>query len=322
MTLLEPFAYDYMLNAMWVSALIGAVCAFLSAYLMLKGWSLMGDAISHAVLPGIVLAHVVGAPLILGAFLAAMVCSGATGYLTDNSRIKPDTIMGVVFSGMFGLGIVMYPSIETEVQRVHILFGDMLGVVWADVIETAAIAAAAFLAIAACRRDLLLFAFDPRHARAVGLRVRWLHYGLLAAISLVVVGALEAVGLILAIALLMAAPTIGGLLQLALSRAREYDADLDAAGLTGDPEGLASALLSLERKQSGMWEGLFLPGARIPDPSLLRSHPRTEARLNRLLSLRQGPDRYIVFPEERPQIGGGYSPIVRRPRFWISGLWY
>ena len=130
------------------------------------------------------------------------------------------------------------------------------------------------------------------------------------------------VGLWLAIALLLAAPTIGGLLQLALSRAREYDADLDAAGLTGDPEGLATALLALERKQSGMWEGLFLPGARIPDPSLLRSHPSTENRVNRLLSLRQGPDRYIVFPEERPEIGGGFTPIVRRPRFWISGLWY
>jgi len=210
--LAEPFEFEFMRQALAITAPIAATAGALSCLLVLKGWSLMGDAISHAVLPGIVLAHVVGAPLILGAFLAAMVCSGATGYLADNSRIKPDTIMGVVFSGMFGLGIVMYTSIETEVHLDHILFGDMLGVVWADVIETAAIAAAAFLAIAACRRDLLLFAFDPRHARAVGLRVRWLHYGLLAAISLVVVGALEAVGLILAIALLIGPGAVAHLL--------------------------------------------------------------------------------------------------------------
>lgn len=125
-----------------------------------------------------------------------------------------------------------------------------------------------------------------------------------------------------AIALLLAAPTIGGLLQMALSRAREYDADLDAAGLTGDPEGLASALVTLEHKQRGIWEGLLLPGSRLPEPSLLRSHPKTQDRVQRLMSLRHGAEPYIVFPEEHPQIGGGVAPVTRRPRVWMSGVWY
>ena len=199
----DPFAFDFMQAAFAISALIAAAAGALSCLLVLKGWSLMGDAISHAVLPGIVLAYLAGIPLVIGAFAAGMVCATATGFLTDNSRVKPDTVMGVVFSGMFGLGVVMYTSIRTEVHLDHILFGDMLGVQWRDVAETAVIAGLALLVVIARRRDLLLFAFDPQHARAVGLPVRLLHYGLLAVISLVVVGALKAVGLILAIAFLI-----------------------------------------------------------------------------------------------------------------------
>ena len=129
------------------------------------------------------------------------------------------------------------------------------------------------------------------------------------------------VGLWTAIGLLVAAPTIGGLLQLALSRAREYDADLDAVGLTGDPEGLASALVTLEKKQRGMWEGLVLPGSRSPEPSILRSHPRTEDRVARLRALRQEPEPYVDYPDERPHIGGGFVPVKRRPRVRVTGVW-
>ena len=125
----------------------------------------------------------------------------------------------------------------------------------------------------------------------------------------------------IAIALLIAAPTVGGLLQMALSRAREYDADLDAVGLTGDPEGLASALLTLEKRQRGMWEGLFLPGSRSPEPSLLRTHPRTEDRVERLLSLRQEPEPYVTFPERAPSFGNSVTPVTRRPRVHVSGVW-
>ena len=201
--LFDPFSYAFMQQALLVSTLIAAAAGALSCFLVLKGWSLMGDAISHAVLPGIVLAYIIGLPLIIGAFLAGMVCATATGFLTDNSRVKQDTVMGVVFAGMFGFGIVLYTSIQTEVHLDHILFGDMLGIEAGDVIETALISGIALVLVIALRRDLLLFSFDPQHARTVGLQTQMLHYGLLALISLVVVGALKAVGLILAIALLI-----------------------------------------------------------------------------------------------------------------------
>ena len=201
--LIEPFAFDFMRTALAISVLIAAAAGALSCFLVLKGWSLMGDAISHAVLPGVVLAYIAGIPLLVGAFAAGMVCATLTGFLSSNSRVKEDTVMGVVFSGMFGLGVVLYTAIQTEVHLDHILFGHMLGVGWDDVRETGLIAGFALLAVLAWRRDLLLFAFDPQHARAVGLPTWLLHYGLLAIIALVVVGALEAVGLILAIALLI-----------------------------------------------------------------------------------------------------------------------
>lgn len=201
--LTDPFTFEFMRQALAITVLIAAATGALSCLLVLKGWSLMGDAIAHAVLPGVVIAYLVGVPLVLGAFVAGMICSGLTGFVTENSRVKPDTVMGVVFSGMFAVGIVLYTQIRTEVHLDHILFGDMLGVGWADVAETGLIAGAALLLVLGRRRDLLLFAFDPQHARAVGLPVRWLHYGLLTVISLVVVGALKAVGLILAIAFLI-----------------------------------------------------------------------------------------------------------------------
>lgn len=210
--LFEPFAYGFMQQALLVTVLIAAAAGALSCFLVLKGWSLMGDAISHAVLPGIVLAYIIGLPLIVGAFVAGMVCATATGFLTDNSRIKQDTVMGVVFAGMFGLGVVMYTAIQTEVHLDHILFGDMLGISDRDVIETAVISGIALVLVIALRRDLLLFSFDPQHARTVGLQTQVLHYGLLALISLVVVGALKAVGLILAIAFLIGPGAVAHLL--------------------------------------------------------------------------------------------------------------
>jgi manganese/iron transport system permease protein len=172
----------------------------------------MGDAISHAVLPGVVLAYIAGLPLAVGAFAAGMTCAIATGFLKENSRIKEDTVMGVVFSGMFGLGIVLYTKIQTEVHLDHILFGDMLGVTWGDILETGLIAAGATAAIGLARRDLLLHAFDPQHAKAIGLPVRLLHYGLLSILSLTIVGALKAVGIILAISMLVAPGAIAFLL--------------------------------------------------------------------------------------------------------------
>ena len=202
--LLLPFQFDFMIRALVISALVAVPTALLSCFLVLKGWSLMGDAISHAVFPGVVVAYIVGLPYAIGAFTAGMLCALATGFLKDNSRIKQDTVMGVVFSGMFGLGLVLHVKVQATVHLDHILFGDMLGVSWLDVAFTATIAAIAAGLIGAKRKDLLLHAFDPAQARAVGLRVGLLHYGLLALISLTIVGALQAVGLIMAVAMLIA----------------------------------------------------------------------------------------------------------------------
>lgn len=139
-TLLEPFQFDFMVNALMVSVIVAIPCALLSVFLVLKGWALMGDAMSHAVFPGVVLAYIVGIPLAIGAFIAGLFCAIATGYLDDNSRIKRDTVMGIVFSGMFGAGLVLYVSIQSEVHLDHILFGDMLGVSLGDIVQTSVIA--------------------------------------------------------------------------------------------------------------------------------------------------------------------------------------
>ncbi len=211
-TLLEPFQFAFMQKALLVSLLVAVPMALLSCFLVLKGWSLMGDAISHSVLPGIVIAYVIGIPLAIGAFAAGMFCAIATGYLKENSRIKEDTIMGVVFSGMFGLGVVLYRKVDTNVHLDHILFGDMLGISASDLIQSAIIASVTIAIIVVRRRDLLLNVFDPQHAKAIGLSTRLLHYSLLALISLTIVGALKAVGLILAIAMLVAPGAIGYLL--------------------------------------------------------------------------------------------------------------
>ena len=210
--LLLPFSFPFMQQAFVIAVLVAVPAALLSCFLVLKGWSLMGDAVSHAVLPGIVLAYVAGLPLALGAFAAGMVCALATGYLKENSRIKEDTLMGVVFSGMFGLGIVLYTKIETDVHLDHILFGNILGVDWPDVLQSGAIAALVVAAIVLKWRDLLVNAFDPQQARAVGLPVRLLHYGLLSILSLTIVGALKATGMILTIAMLIAPGAIAFLL--------------------------------------------------------------------------------------------------------------
>jgi manganese/iron transport system permease protein len=210
--LLAPFQFAFMQNAFWAALVLAPPAAILSCYLVLKGWSLMGDAIAHATLPGIVLAYIIGAPLLLGAFLAGMFCAVSIGFLRDNSRIKQDTVMGIVFSGMFGLGMVMYTQIDSDLHLDHILFGNILGLNAADLWAAGAIAAAVLGALALRWRDLLLHAFDPAHARALGLNVGVLHYGFLVLLSASIVAILKAVGLILAIGLMIAPGAIAYLL--------------------------------------------------------------------------------------------------------------
>lgn len=210
--LLFPFKFPFMQNAFLICIIVSVPTALLSCFLVMKGWALMGDAVSHAVLPGIVLAYIFGFPLILGAFGAGMVCAVATGYLAGNSRVKQDTVMGVVFSGMFGVGIVLYVAVETNAHLDHILFGNMLGVGPQDLLTAGLISFFVAGALILKWKDLVLHSFDAAQARASGLPVNILHYGLLAALSLTVVATLSAAGLILAIGLLIAPGAIAFLL--------------------------------------------------------------------------------------------------------------
>lgn len=210
--LLSPFQFEFMNMALIITLLLSLPCAMLSAFLVLKGWSLLGDAMSHAVFPGVVLAWWIGLPYAIGAFIAGMLCALATGFISQNSRIKPDTVMGIVFSGMFGAGLVLYLKLKPEVHLDHILFGDMLGIAWADIAQTAAIALLVVVLLSLKWRDLLLHAFDPQQARACGINGNLMHYGLLCLIALTIVAALKSVGVILSIAMLIAPGAIALLL--------------------------------------------------------------------------------------------------------------
>ena len=211
-TLLLPFEFYFMQNAFLIGLIVAVPTALLSCFLVVRGWSLMGDAISHAVLPGVVLAYILSIPLMIGAFVAGIFCAMATGYLSENCRVKQDTVMGVVFSGMFAAGLVLYTSIETGVHLDHILFGNMLGVSIEDIIITISIAICVSSFLAMKWSDLVLQSFDPLQARASGLNVRVLNFLLLASISLTVVATLKATGLILAIALLISPGSIAFLI--------------------------------------------------------------------------------------------------------------
>ena len=201
--LLQPFEFTFMLQAFAIVFLVAIPTSILSCFLVLKGWSLMGDAISHSVLPGVVLAYLAGVSFIIGAFAAGIFCALCTGFLKRNSRLKEDTVMGVVFSSMFALGLVLMTKIETEVHLDHILFGDILGISWRDIIDAGLIAAFVLGFLVFRGRDLVVFIFDQQHAKAIGLPVSIIHYGLLSILSLTIVGALKAVGMILVIAMLI-----------------------------------------------------------------------------------------------------------------------
>lgn len=246
-TLVQPFQFPFMQAAFAVAAIIAVPTALLSCFLVLKGWSLMGDAVSHAVLPGIVLAYVLGLPLIVGAFAAGMVCSMLTGYLQANSRVKQDTVMGVVFSGMFGLGILLFTAITTDQHLDHVLFGDMLGIGAADLWTAGLIGGAVTLVLALKWKDFLLQAFDPAQARASGLPVGLLHYGLLTILSLTIVATLSSVGIILAVALLISPGAIAFLLV------RRFDRML-----------LVAVAVTLAACLGGVYASFFLDSAPAP----------------------------------------------------------
>ncbi|MGC7589986.1 metal ABC transporter permease [Bisgaard Taxon 46] len=214
----EPFSYPFMQNALFTALIVAIICAVLSCYLVLKGWSLMGDAISHAVLPGVVIAFLLGLPLSIGAFGAGLFCALSVGYLKENSRIKEDTVMGIVFSGMFAFGIVLFTKVETDQHLSHILFGNLLGVSDSELIETLIISAIIFTIIAFKRKDFLLYCFDPSHTRVAGLSPKILHYGLLVLLALTIITAMQVVGVILVVAMLISP----GITAFTLSKRFDY----------------------------------------------------------------------------------------------------
>lgn len=200
----EPFGFEFMQTALLTASVVGVTCALLSCYVVLKGWSLMGDAISHAVLPGVVVASLSGLPLALGAFGSGLFCAISVGYLKENSRLKEDTIMGILFSGLFALGIILFTAFNTGQHLTHILFGNLLGVRETDFYQTLLFCGAAVLIILLKYKDFLLYCFDQTQAKVAGLPVKWLHYGLLSLLALTIVAAMQVVGVILVVAMLIA----------------------------------------------------------------------------------------------------------------------
>lgn len=215
---IEPFQYPFMQRAIIAAVIIGIACAILSCYMVLKGWSLMGDAISHAVLPGVVLAYVTAIPLTIGAFLSGLFCSFATGYLKEHSRIKEDTVMGIVFSGMFAVGLVIFASVDTDQHLMHILFGNILGITPDVLIQISAICLITITIMLVKQKDFMLYCFDPNQARIVGLPVALLHYGLLSILALTIVASMQAVGIILVVAMLISPGITAYLLTRSFSR--------------------------------------------------------------------------------------------------------
>lgn len=199
----EPFLFLFMQQGFVILVSVSIPTAILSCFIVLKGWALIGDAISHSVLPGVALAYMLGFSFALGGFLAGLLCAILTGFLSENSRLKEDTVMGLVFSIMFAVGIILISKIETTVHLDHILFGDLLGLSWRDVVESLALAGLVLLLLLVFGKNLLLYIFDSVHASVAGLSNKFLHYGLLSILCVTVVGALKAVGMILVIALLI-----------------------------------------------------------------------------------------------------------------------
>jgi manganese transport system permease protein len=215
--IVDPFQFAFMIKALGVGVLVGVVCAVLSCFITLKGWSLMGDAVSHSVLPGVVLAHLVGAPFGIGAFTFGLASVMVIGWVRANTRLRDDAVIGIVFTAFFGLGLILVskvPNLAEWVQATFgyqppllsittILFGNVLGIADADLVQTVVAGVVTLALVLIFRRDLLLFCFDPNHARAIGLNTRMLYAMLLALLALTIVAALQTIGIVLVVAMLV-----------------------------------------------------------------------------------------------------------------------
>ncbi|WP_449222271.1 metal ABC transporter permease [Tistrella mobilis] len=202
--LLAPFAYDYMVNAIWVSALVGGVCGLLSCYLMLKGWSLIGDALSHAIVPGVAGAYMIGLPFSLGAFLAGGLAAGAMLFIRRRSRLKEDAVIGLIFSAFFGLGLFMVSVSPVPVDVQAIVLGNILAVTPDDTLQLVLISAVTLAVLAVTWKDLMVVFFDEVHARSIGLAVTRLKLVFFTLLAAATVAALQTVGAFLVISLVVA----------------------------------------------------------------------------------------------------------------------
>lgn len=201
--LLTPFEYDYMLKAIVVSGLIGGVCAFLSCFITLKGWSLMGDALSHAVVPGVSLAWLLGLPFSVGAFVAGILAAVTMGWIKKKSGLREDAVIGVVFTSWFALGLLLLSLYPSNLNLKTIIFGNILAISDPDILQVLIIAGISILVLAAKWRDLLLYCFDEAHARALGMNTGFLHLLLLSLLAATAVAALQTVGACLVVAMLV-----------------------------------------------------------------------------------------------------------------------
>ncbi|MCK9250881.1 MAG: metal ABC transporter permease [Solirubrobacteraceae bacterium] len=199
----EPLEFAFMQRALVTAVICGLVCAVLSCWLTLLGWSLMGDAVSHAVLPGVVLSYAAGLPFAVGAFVFGTAAVAGVGALNRTSRVKEDAAIGIVFTGLFALGLVLVTVFPSQIDLMHILFGNVLGVSDGDIVQAAIIGAVVLAVLLYKRRDLVLYAFDPTHAHAIGISPRRLEMLLLGAMALTVIIALQAIGIVLVVAMLI-----------------------------------------------------------------------------------------------------------------------
>jgi ABC-type Mn2+/Zn2+ transport system permease subunit len=208
----EPLRHGFMLKALAVGTFISVVCAVLSCFVVLKGWSLVGDALSHAVLPGIVLAYLVGLPMGLGALVSGIACVTLAGAARPYSRVKPDALLGIAFSGFLAVGLILLVATPSDIHFLHILFGNLLGIEPEAIVEALAAGSITLAAVLILRKDLVLLCFDPAQAQVLGLSPGRLEVILLVLVALTVVAALQAVGVVLVVAMLVTPGCIGFLL--------------------------------------------------------------------------------------------------------------
>lgn len=236
--ILSPLAYPFMAKAIFVSAVVGATCALLSCLLILKAWSLLGDAISHAVLPGVVLAYILGIPFGVGALVFALLAVVIIGAIKRNTKIKEDAVMGIVFTTLFAFGLILISRTTSSVDLGHVLFGHVLGISDSAAMYTILASALVSSLVLVFRRTLLLFAFDPMHAQSIGIPVQFVHYGLLTLLAITITSSLQTVGIILVIAMLITPGSTAFLLT------KRFSVMLGIATLTAVFSSIAGAYLS------------------------------------------------------------------------------